>query len=295
MLDRLERADRHAELLALLRVVEGDVEDGLRGADDLERVGDRDLLRAANDGGGAATVQPRAVEEHAVEGDVADGPRGVERADRVISTWAAGTDRDGEIVVEPKDDGELVGVERAEHVALRPGQPPAVTVGGRGGGNGLGPQQPAVVGEADGPRAEPAATAATLAVGRRARSMGTYEHIVGDSAPGATTRPSSSAMTASSTTPSPMPPSSSGTHSAGQSRPTACLPQLVAEVARLVAHDVVDVRAQPRRRALLDQHVADRVAERLLVGREVELHAPVVVGPGRRQRGRRSRPRPAAS
>ncbi len=37
VLDRLERSDRHAELLALLHVLERDVEDRLGGADDLER------------------------------------------------------------------------------------------------------------------------------------------------------------------------------------------------------------------------------------------------------------------
>ena len=56
VLDGLERADRHAELLALLGVLEGDVEDRLRGADHLERRRDRRFLdRAAQAGRGRAS------------------------------------------------------------------------------------------------------------------------------------------------------------------------------------------------------------------------------------------------
>ena len=72
VLDRLERADRHAELLALLRVLERDVEDRLRGADHLERERDRRLLDraraapAAADAPGSPSTRSRG-DAHAVE------------------------------------------------------------------------------------------------------------------------------------------------------------------------------------------------------------------------------------
>ncbi len=53
VLDRLERADRHAELLALLRVLEVRVEDRLARADELERDRGRDLLPRPLDALGA--------------------------------------------------------------------------------------------------------------------------------------------------------------------------------------------------------------------------------------------------
>src|SRR4029077_12746437 len=48
VLDRLERTDRHAELLAMLGVLECSVEDRLRGPDHLERDADGGLLDRAS-------------------------------------------------------------------------------------------------------------------------------------------------------------------------------------------------------------------------------------------------------
>src|SRR5260370_25907021 len=73
VLDRLERPDRHTELLALLGEFERDVEDCLGDADDLERGRDRRLLdRAAQRGCArrlavaedAVALDPDAVEIH---------------------------------------------------------------------------------------------------------------------------------------------------------------------------------------------------------------------------------------
>ena len=55
------------------------------------------------------------------------------------------------------------------------------------------------------------------------------------------------------------------------------LPELRRTVRRLVAHDVVDVLAHERARALLVEHAAHRRAQVFLVGGEVELHQSVTM------------------
>ena len=88
VLDRLERADGHAELLALLGVVERHVEDRLAGADHLER--ERQWWpprRAALDRGGRGRA---GLAEHAVRADASRrrGRRG--RGGRLASSAAIG-------------------------------------------------------------------------------------------------------------------------------------------------------------------------------------------------------------
>ena len=88
----------------------------------------------------------------------------------------------------------------------------------------------------------------------------------GGTGPARPTRPSSSTTTASSTAPSPRPPSASGTVSAGQPSSTICFQSGSADDA--VLHDLAD----EGHRALAGEHRADAVAQLLLVFGELELH-----------------------
>src|SRR5439155_5999671 len=83
VLDRLERPDRYPELLALLGVFERDVEDGLGGADDLERGRDGRLLDGTAQRGGTRRL-PIAedaipLDPDAVEIDVRQAATSVQR------------------------------------------------------------------------------------------------------------------------------------------------------------------------------------------------------------------------
>ena len=118
--------------------------------------------------------------------------------------------------------------------------------------------------------------------GAGSRTAGTNWVTVGSSGPGASARPSSSATTASSTAPSPRPPSASGTVSAGQPSSTMC--------AHRPSAGAACPRCAPRRAPATSAggHSAastarTRVAQLVLVGGEVELHGGRTLPDARRQ------------
>ena len=129
VLGGLEGADRHAELLALLGVVDGDVERLLRGADALQCEGHRRLLDHAAQRGRSPWTR---LAQHAVgrdvdviEGDGRQHPARIERVDGRDVERAAGDDERPDPVVSvgagrPGDDHDLRRLRASRTACLTP-------------------------------------------------------------------------------------------------------------------------------------------------------------------------------
>jgi hypothetical protein len=130
VLHGLERADRHAELVAFLDVPEVQVEDPLAGADGRERHGGDGLLEGAAERMGriARSQEPVVVDADAVEADPGMPGGGVDGVDGLGVQVPAGHDGETQLAVDPEGDGNLVGRVAIDDELLGAGHdPPAFT------------------------------------------------------------------------------------------------------------------------------------------------------------------------
>ena len=292
VLERLERADRPAELLAVLGVLERGLEDGpARGHRGQRERGGGLLQRPLDDRGGARdrpaprargrrrprrrrarTVATGSVGSITVAGVAGDRRRrGTTNTPRPSSPGGA---------LEPGDHGELVGGGAVEHVGLRAVEHPAAA-GAAGGGRGP-------------PRAATRPSSATRACRctcppRRRRGGTTSPALLHAAAAscvsvarngvGAATRPSSSTTMPTSRKPSPRPPCSSGMPRAGQSSPTSVCHRLAApspapsNTARTRAGGQADGEDRPGAVAQLELVVGELEVHRRYVGEGQEAAA----------------------
>ena len=218
-----------------------------------------------------------AVDAHAVEVDVHEPPAAVERVrERACAsprpgTTIACTPSSPEVPGIARDDDELVDRVAFDDEPLlarraRRRSPSNTTVAATAAGSNE-PPRSAI---ASAPGHSPAATAprkrARWSAVPASRTAGTNWVTVASSGPGAITRPISSARMPASIIPSPMPPSASGTVSAGQPSSVSVAQSASGRTPSSTT------RAGQTDRALLREHRADRVAQLVLIGGEFELH-----------------------
>ncbi len=143
VLDRLERADRDTELLALLGVLERHLEDRLAGAHRLECERDAGLLERTAQA--ARGILPEVAEQavrwhrHRVEHDAGEGSRAVEGLDRLEYEGARRDDEDGDAAVaftDACDHRDLVRLGGAEDAGLATVELPAALDRCRGRAHG---------------------------------------------------------------------------------------------------------------------------------------------------------------
>ena len=218
VLDRLERPDRHAELLALLGVLERGVEDRLRGADHLERDGHGRLLERAQQRRARPTRRDRRARGRAPTRTPSRSTCASRRLpSNACTAWCA-------IVGDGHDDrAHAVGARSRRRPGRRPrarrprrlprrtascptsttSSPSNVIVASTSAGS----NEPVASAIASEPVISPAATAprkrACWSGVPISRTAGTNCETVASSGPGAITRPSSSARIASSSMPEP--------------------------------------------------------------------------------------------
>ena len=130
VLDRLEGADGDAELLALLDVGQQQLEEGVAGADRLEREPDRRLLEGAGDperGGRTAGLTEGAVvgDEDALERGVGEGTARIERMDGGQAGLGGGNDERTQAIAGAGDDDDLRGALGGQDAELDAGEEPA--------------------------------------------------------------------------------------------------------------------------------------------------------------------------
>ena len=131
VLERLERTDRPAELLPVLGVLEGRLEDRAARGDGRQRDGDGRLLEGSADrplGGGVAGLDehPLAVDLDAGQGDGGDRQGGVDHLARPRSSRPMPRDDEGaEPGLAAGDHGDLVGGRAVDHVGLDAVEHPA--------------------------------------------------------------------------------------------------------------------------------------------------------------------------
>src|ERR1700722_1863223 len=152
VLDRLEGADGDAELLALLDVGQQQLEEGVAGADRLEREPDRRLLEGAGDshcGGPAARRTQGAVvgDEDALERGVGEGPARIERMDGGQAGLRGGHDECTHAIIGAGDDDDRRGALGGQDAPLDACEQPAAFGRFRGPRDVLHRPGPRVIGQ----------------------------------------------------------------------------------------------------------------------------------------------------